>query len=108
MEVKKEKLYMPTGITRQKEYAKGFSKTELVKTLKVSVVFVILAVLVYVISGSLWWSMVVPMSGIPITVMMLTKADSNISPADYIAFMLRFTKEQKRYDYVYRDEWSRK
>lgn len=101
-----EKLYMPLGIKKDKEYASGFGKDEAIKALKASIIFVIIAVISYMIYSSIVICMGILMVSIPVCVMMNVKSDTNISPVDYIEYMISYSKSQKVYQYVYQDEWG--
>ena len=100
-----ESLYIPQGIKKKREYFSGYGKYELYITLVSVFIASIICFLIYTIFRNLLLAvfliLVIPFT----TVLYIAKNDSNISVVDEIRFMVRFMKDQKKYLYVYQDEW---
>lgn len=100
-------LYMPYGLRMKKEYFRGFGKDELIPTIIAFVICLMIDCVLYMIGmhaiGILFF---VPVIGTSTVGMMLIKGELNLSPVDIIRLEISFSKSQKIYPYVYKNEWS--
>lgn len=106
MEEKDSLLYIPQGLRYKREYFAGYGSKEFQITIIATILTAVISVVVFMFSSNLVIAVLLFLM-IPSTVVVaIVKNDSNISVADQISFMLTYTKEQKRYEYVYQDEWG--
>lgn len=106
MEEKDNLLYIPQGLRYKREYFAGYGFKEFQTTIIATILTAVLSVVVFMFSSNLVIAVLLFLM-IPSTVVVaIVKNDSNVSVADQISFMLTYAKEQKRYDYVYQDEWG--
>ena len=101
-----DKLYIPYGLSIESEYFTGFGKTELRQCFVGMLFFGVLSALLLLITGevaSLVFTLLVGAAGS----IMMTRKDSNtrISVVGQIGNIIRFSKSQKRYRYIYRSSW---
>ncbi len=101
-----EKLYIPVGVKAETEFFRGFGRKQLIQAVIGSIGFGIIAVLLYLITGSVTTAMITVLSGIAGSIMMTAKDQSNLSVVDQISNMIRFARSQKVYPYCYGKEWS--
>lgn len=105
MEVYKEtELYIPQGLKQKREYYEGFGKKELTITIIGTLIGGIIDAVYYMISHNLMVTMFIIIA-IPATIIISVIKDNNISVIDQISFLSYFSKSQKQYDYVSKDEW---
>lgn len=102
----KETLYIPLGLKTKTEIFDGFGKEELFQAIVATLVAGVIDIAAYFITKSVSFCVVFILSAIAGSVMMLTKDKSNISVLDQLKFMVRFAKSQKKYGYMYLDEWN--
>lgn len=103
---KLERLYIPYGLATQSEYFTGFGKTELRQCFIGIVAFGAIGALLLLFTGeiaSLIFTLLVGVAGS----IMMTRKDPNtrISVVGQVGNMIRFSKSQKRYRYIYRSSW---
>lgn len=105
-DLEKDTLYIPSGLKVKPEIFDGFGKEELFK----SVVSILIAgavdIVVYLIIKNVALSIVFVLTAIAGSVMAFTKDKTNLSVADQISNMVRFSRMQKFYPYKYLDEWG--
>lgn len=105
-EEQKEGLYIPRGIKTKREYFYGYGKQELMITVISSFIAVGIAILIYILSQNMIIA-VFEVLALPSTVILVVvKNDCNISVVDQVTFMLDYARDQKKYYYVYQDEWQ--
>ena len=104
-EQEKDTLYIPLGLKVQPEIFDGFGKEELYKSAVTTIIAGVLDVVFYLVSKNVAVSVVMILASIAGSVMAFTKDRTNLSVADQICNMVRFSKMQKQYPYKYLDEW---
>ena len=99
-------LYIPMGVKTDNEFFPGFGKKEALQA-AVGVVFaLVISLLIYLASGNVAYTMIGVLSGIAGSVMMTTKDQYNMSVVTQVANLIRFSRSQKVYPYVYGKEWG--
>lgn len=99
-------LYIPLGVKTDNEFFPGFGKKEAVQAAIGAVFAVIVSLLIYLASGNVAYTMIGVLSGIAGAVMMTTKDQYNMSVVTQVANLVRFSRSQKVYPYVYGKEWG--
>ncbi|MCX7748231.1 MAG: hypothetical protein N2645_15295 [Clostridia bacterium] len=102
----KDTLYIPLGLKVKPEIFDGFGKEELFKSAVTTVTAGIADIIFYLLSQNVAVTIVIILASIAGSVMVFTKDKTNLSAADQICNMIRFSKMQKRYPYKYLDEWE--
>lgn len=101
-----EKLYIPYGLSIEAEYFTGFGKTELKQCAIGSLVFGAIGALLLLITSEVASLIITLLTGIAGSIMMCRKdPNTRISVVGQIGNMVRFSKSQKRYRYVYKSSW---
>ena len=98
-------LYIPSNIKTQQEFFEGYGQSELYKTIAAAAICGIFCAVLYSFTKSIAMCTVILLSGIAASVMFVTKDRNNLSVLDQVMHMVRFGKSQKKYKYVYLDEW---
>lgn len=102
----KDTLYIPLGLKVKSEIFDGFGKEELYKSAITTIIAGLLDFAFYLITKKVAVSVVMILTALAGSVMAFTKDKTNLSVADQICNMARFSKMQKFYPYKYLDEWS--
>jgi hypothetical protein len=102
----KTTLYIPSNVKTRYEIFEGFGKKEIMQTLVATAIIVLVAFLIYSINGSVSFLVVFILVGIAASVMCVTKDKNNQSVLDQLKNMIRFAREQEKYDYKYLKEWG--
>lgn len=102
-----DKLYIPMGVKPEAEFFPGFGKKQLFQAVIGSLGAGAVAVVIWLVSGSVTPTVITVLAGIAGSVMMTVKDQSNLSVIDQLQNMLRFRKGQKFYPYRYGDEWTK-
>lgn len=101
--MKMRTLYVPTNVSTNNEIWKGLSDVAAVKALIVTAIAGVLAFVLgltlHIDQSNLILGVVVVAA---ISIGVQQKLDSNLSMLDYLRITLKFSKEQKRYHYIYR------
>ena len=95
-------LYIPSGVKSENELFNGFGKRELLQSMA-GALFGFLA------AGAVWLifrNVVTILTGIFGSVMMCTKDQNNLSVADQIVNIIRFSRSQQIYPYRAMREWG--
>lgn len=102
-----DSLYIPYGLSVEQEYCPGFGKTELGHFLIGIVGFAALGALLLLITGS-FISLVVTMIIGAAGCFMMTKKDpvTRVSVIGQVMNLVKFSKSQKSYYYVYKSKWD--
>lgn len=105
-EQQRKKLYIPYGLNIESEYFTGFGRTELKQCFVGIFAFTVLGAFAMLITGTLTTFVVMIIIGAAGSVM-ATRKDPNtrISVVGQIGNMVRFSKSQKKYKYVYKSQW---
>jgi uncharacterized membrane protein YgaE (UPF0421/DUF939 family) len=94
------------GVKTENEFFSGFGKKELFQTAIGSVFSIVASVIIYAVSGNVAYAMIGVLSGITGSVMMTTKDQYNMSVVSQVANLIRFSRSQKIYPYIYGKEWD--
>lgn len=106
MDNENEKLYIPYGLSTEQELFTGFGKREMKQCAVGIAAFGILAALLYIITAQIGAIIFTLLLGIAGSIMMCRKdQNTRISVIGQIANMVRFSKGQKKYRYVYKSSW---
>jgi uncharacterized membrane protein YgaE (UPF0421/DUF939 family) len=99
-------LYIPMGVKTENEFFSGFGKKEALQA-AVGVVFsLIVSLFIFLFSANIAYTMIGVLSGIAGSIMMVTKDQYNMSVVTQVANLIRFSRSQKIYPYVYGKEWE--
>jgi hypothetical protein len=107
-EFEKDTLYIPLGLKVKSEIFDGFGKEELFKSATITIIAGVLDAIFYLATKNVAVSIVTILASIAGSVMAFTKDKTNLSVADQIQNMVRFSRMQKQYPYKYLDEWRRR
>jgi hypothetical protein len=99
-------LYIPMGVKTENEFFTGFGRKELLQAAVGSIFGGLVALFVYAVCGNVAYTMIAVLAGITGSVMMTTKDIYNLSVVTQVANLIRFTRSQKVYPYVYGKEWG--
>ena len=99
-------LYIPMGVKTENEFFNGFGKKELLQAAVGAVLSVVVSLFVYLFSENIAYTMIGVLSGIAGAVMMTVKDQYNMSVVSQVANLIRFSRSQKAYPYVYGNEWE--
>lgn len=102
----KNTLYIPMGIKTENEFFSGFGKKELLQALVGTVIGIGVSALIYLASENIAYTMIGVLTGIAGSVMMTTKDQYNMSVVSQVSNLIRFSRSQKIYPYVYGKEWG--
>lgn len=106
MDNEADTLYIPMGVKTENEFFTGFGKKEFLQALAGTVLGGIISLIIYLISGNIAYAMIGILSSIAGSVMMTTKDQFNMSVVTQAADLIRFSRSQKVYPYVYGSEWG--
>ena len=99
-------LYIPMGVKTDNEFFNGFGKKEALQA-AVGVVFaLVVSLFICLASGNVAYTMIGVLSGIAGSVMMTVKDQYNMSVVTQVANLIRFSRSQKVYPYIYGKEWE--
>lgn len=98
-------LYIPSGVKTRNEIFDGFGKRELLQSIAGSFFGGMIAVVIWIASHNIAFTVVAVLTGIFGSVMMCTRDQYNQSVVDQIGNMIRFAREQQIYPYRALDEW---
>jgi len=99
-------LYIPMGVKTENEFFSGFGKKELLQAIVGTVFAIIVSLFIFLASGNIAYTMIGVLAGIAGSVMMVTKDTYNMSVVTQVANLIRFSRSQKVYPYVYGKEWG--
>lgn len=100
-----EMLYIPIGLKERYEIWDGFGKDELIKSLITIVILLVIDLIIFLFKRSIPFASVFALVSIGGTGMIFTKDTTNLSVVDQVKNMIRFSKSQKKYKYVYLEEF---
>lgn len=104
-DIDKDTLYIPLGLKVKPEIFDGFGKEELFKSTVTTIIAGVLDAGLFMVTKNVAVSVVMMLAAIAGSVMAFTKDRTNLSVADQIQNMVRFSRMQKEYPYKYLDEW---
>ena len=99
-------LYIPMGVKTENEFFSGFGKKELLQAAVGVIIALIVSLIIFLVSRNVSYTMIGVLSGIAGSVMMVTKDQYNMSVVTQVANLIRFSRSQKVYSYVYGKEWE--
>jgi len=94
-----KQVKIPRQVRLKTEFFVGYGVEELIKTVLVGVVSVIVAYIVYKITGQTLASTLIVIGTIAISVVALIKSNNNFSMVDIIKNIIKFELMQKEYKY---------
>ncbi len=98
----KNKLIIPQGIRLQEEIYNGFSKVEVIQTIKVMIVVLIVDIILFIVFRNAMLCVGLFMLILFMTIVILIKdIHTNISAYDQIRFLMNYSSGQKSYPYKY-------
>ena len=97
-------LYIPVNIRTRFEFFDGYGMAELMPTLGIAAGSGFIAVLIHAATGSTISAILLVLVSIAAAVMALAKGEGNMSMVNHIQCILRFMREQRRYEYVYESD----
>lgn len=105
-EIKLE-LYNPSGLKLKEELFQGFAKECLPPTIISGVIFIIIDCIMWLCGiQDLAIMLFVVLCGVSTVVFMQIKGDLNLSPIDIIKLELEFSRSQKHFPYIAKNEWE--
>ena len=99
-------LYIPSGVKSENELFNGFGKRELLQSMAWALFGFLAAGAVWLIFRNVAATVVTILTGIFGSVMMCTKDQNNLSVADQIVNIIRFSRSQQIYPYRAMREWG--
>lgn len=99
-------LYIPSGVKSENELFNGFGKRELLQSTAGALFGCLTAGVVWLLFRNVAATVVTILTGIFGSVMMCTKDQNNLSVADQIVNMIRFSRKQQIYPYRAMWEWG--
>ena len=103
--MEEDKLYIPMGLKEKKEHFSGFGNDELLKSLITILGLNVLNLIIFLSIKNTTFSSVYFLTSLGASVMFYTKDSVNLSMYDKLRNSISFIKSQKKYEYVYLDEW---
>ena len=94
-----KQVKIPRQVRLKTEFFVGYGVEELIKTVLVGVFAVIVAYIVYKITGQTLVSTLIVIGAIAISVIALIKSNNNFSMVDIIKNIIKFELMQKEYRY---------
>ena len=99
-------LYIPSDVKSENELFNGFGKRELLQSMAGILFGCLAAGAVWLLFQNVAATVVTILTGIFGSVMMCTKDQNNLSVADQIVNMIRFSRNQQIYPYRAMWEWG--
>jgi hypothetical protein len=106
MENKNMSLYIPSNVKTRSEIFEGYGKSEIIQTIVAAVFIILVAFLIFSFNKSVSFLVVFILVGIAASIMCVTKDKNNQSVVDHFKNMIRFIREQQKYQYKYLKEWG--
>jgi hypothetical protein len=99
-------LYIPVNIKTRFEFFDGYGFRELIPTVAATLASGFFAFAIHAVTGGAILPVLTVLVTVAASVMALAKGENGMSVADHTKCVLRFAREQRRYDYYYTDEWG--
>jgi len=99
-------LYIPVNIKTRHEFFDGYGFAELLPTVAAALVSGFVAFVLHAAFGGTIMPVLVVLVTVAAAVMSLAKGENNMSVVDQVKCVLRFAREQRKYQYYYTDEWG--
>lgn len=101
--MKQRMLYVPSRVSLRSEVWQGLSFKDAIKSVLVGGIAAGLsAALHFTLELDVLWCALIAIIAAAFSVTVLTRFDSGLSIMDFILISLKYSKEQKRFYYVYR------
>lgn len=104
--MRKKELYIPVNIPERNDFFAGYGIKELIATAIALVIGAILAVMIYLLSGSLFFAFGELGTLVGFTILLVKRDRIDESFIDKLNFVRIYRKQQKRYEYAYYDFYS--
>ncbi len=101
----KSTLYIPMGVKAENEIFQGFGKKELLQSLVGMLIVGVFSFLLFIITRSVPNTMISLLAGVSCSIVATIKDQYNMSIVTQIGHLISFFKGQKKYKYVYGNEW---
>lgn len=98
-------LYIPTNIKTRIEFFEGYGLAEFSLTLIIIVISTIISMTIYNINHNTIFSVFIVLISTSITIAITIKDHNNQSILDFIIHLIQFCSEQKKYRYVYKEDF---
>lgn len=106
--MEKETVYFPMGLKLKPEIIPGFGKQELVYALIFNAIALVVFLISYAITKNIAMTALGVMGCIFASVVFQTKDNSlNLSFIDHLKNLIRFSKAQKKFEYIALKEWGK-
>ena len=107
MDNDKTKLYIPINIKTRTEFFEGYGVSEFIKTAAVAVITLLVCLIFHAMGviGTVAL-IIILLAATAGSVMFVVKDRNNLSVLDQLILMVKFSKAQKKYPYIYMDEWG--
>ncbi len=99
-------LYIPVNIKTRFEFFDGYGVTELIPTVIAALVSGFIAFIVHSMAEGMIIPVLIVLITIAGSVMSLAKGENNMSVIDHTKCVLRFSREQRKYPYMFSNEWG--
>lgn len=99
-------LYIPVNIKTRFEFFDGYGFRELVPTVAAALVSGFFAFVIHAAAGGAILPVLIVLVTVAASVTALAKGENNMSVIDHTKCVVRFAREQRKYDYYYTDEWE--
>lgn len=106
--MEREKLYIGINIpeSRAKDYFSGYGAKELMVTICSFIAAVILAILLYMNTKQILFSLLIGVGVIGLSVLIVKRNQFDESLIDQVQIIRKFKKAQKQYEYEYYDIYT--
>jgi len=104
VEEQRETLYIPTNIKTRQEFFSGYGFMELMKTLVATAISLIIGLMIYAKNQDISAVVLIVIISIAATVVCVSKDRNNQSMVDYVSNMMKFSREQKIYPYIRKED----
>lgn len=99
-------LYIPLGINTRLDFFTGYGKKEMLQSLVGVIIGGLIALLVFIITNSVFIVMITLMMSVGGSILATTKNSINQSIVDYIGDVIAFSKSRKTFPYRQLKEWE--
>ena len=104
VEEQRETLYIPTNIKTKQEFFSGYGFMELMKTLVMAALGLIVGLMIYAKNQNISTVILIVMVVISATIVCVSKDRNNQSIVDYVDNMIKFSRSQKIYRYIRKED----
>lgn len=97
-----DKLYIPYGLSTEKEYAKGVGRKQLAQIALTTLIFIGAGVVIGIVIGNYAFTIIAGIIGIAIGYSVCGRFGNSPSVLETANNLMRFSKSKRRYRYVYK------